>query len=215
MRRLITLCFAILLTCSACTETGGTHARAVYVLLDVSQSYNTRLDAANPVINYLLSTLVSGDSLTVASIDDASFTEQDVIAKVTFDDRPSVANEQKRALRSKLNRFFEDRHPSDKTDVSGALLQAAQDLDESGAGRRYILMFSDLQQDLPRGYVRKSRLPLDGTQVIAVDVTKLRTDNINPQNYLDRLQHWQQLVTKDGGRWQVVNDMSHLDRVFD
>ncbi|MGH8399492.1 MAG: VWA domain-containing protein, partial [Gammaproteobacteria bacterium] len=163
----------------------------------------------------LLSTLVSGDSLTVASIDDASFTEQDVIAKVTFDDRPSVANEQKRAMRSKLNRFFEDRHPSDKTDVSGALLQAAQDLDESGAGRRYILVFSDLQQDLPKGYVRKSRLPLDGMQVIAVDVTKLHTDNVNPQNYLDRLQHWQQLVTADGGHWQVVNDMSHLDRVFD
>lgn len=215
MRRLIILSItALVLLFTGCSETGGKHARAVYVLLDVSQSYSNKLDAANSVINYLLGTLVSGDSLTVASIDSASFTEKDIVTKVTFDDRPSVANEQKRALRARLNQFFSNLHPSDRTDVSGALLQAAQDLDESGAGHRYILVFSDLEQDLPKGYVRKSRLPLDGTQVIAVDVTKLHSDNVNPQNYLDRLQHWKQVVTKDGGQWLVVNDMNHLDRIF-
>ena len=153
MRRLLVLPLFILLLCSAaaCTQTGGRHARAVYVLLDVSQSYNTQLTEANPVITYLLASLVSGDSLTVASIDSASFTEKDVIAKVTFDDRPSIADEQKRAFRARLNQFFADRHSSENTDVSGALLQAAQDLDETGAGHRYILVFSDLQQDLPKG----------------------------------------------------------------
>jgi hypothetical protein len=215
MRRLIVLSFfVLLLSFAGCTETGGKHARAVYILLDVSQSYSSKLDNANPVIDYLLASLVSGDSLAVASIDSASFTEKNIIAKVTFDDRPSVANEQKRAMRKRLNQFFANRHASDKTDVSGALLQAAQDLDETGAGRRYILVFSDLEQDLPRGYVRKSRLPLDGTEVIAVDVTKLHSDNVNPQNYLDRLQHWKKVVTDDGGTWLVVNDMNHLDRVF-
>jgi hypothetical protein len=215
MRRLIVFSLVtLLLSAAGCTETGGKHARAVYVLLDVSQSYSNKLDNANPVIDYLLGTLVSGDSLAIASIDDASFTEKDIITKVTFDDRPSVANEQKRALRARLNQYFANLHPSDKTDVSGALLQAAQDLDETGAGHRYILVFSDLEQDLPKGYVRKSRLPLDGTQVIAVDVTKLHSDNVNPQNYLDRLQHWKKVVTEDGGKWQVVNDMNHLDRIF-
>jgi len=200
---------------SACTQVGGKHARAVYVLLDVSGTYNQKLDAANPVINYLLGTLNSGDSITVAKIDSASFTEKDIVAKVTFDDRPSVANEQKRALRMRLDDFFKDRRPSSRTDVSGALLQAAQELDESGDGRRYILVFSDLEQDLPKGYVRDSHLPLEGAEVVAVDVTKLHTDNVNPQNYVDRLNHWQQLVTQDGGRWQVVNDMDRLDRVLD
>lgn len=215
MRRLLVIPLAILmLCCAACTQTGGKHARAVYVLLDVSQSYNGKLTEANPVIDYLLASLVSGDSLTVASIDSASFTEKDVIAKVTFDDRPSIADEQKRAFRARLNKFLADRHPSNNTDVSGAMLQAAQDLDETGAGHRYILVFSDLQQDLPKGYVRSSKLPLKGTQVIAVDVTKLHTDNVDPQNYLNRLAHWKHVVTADGGRWQVINDLSHLDRVF-
>lgn len=215
MKRLfISLVAAVLLAAGGCTETGGRHARAVVVLLDVSGSYNQKLGDANPVINYLLGTLVSGDSLTVASIDSASFTEKDIVDKVTFDDRPSVANEQKRVFRAHLDGFFKDRKPSNRTDVSGAMLQAAQELDESGAGHRYILVFSDLDQDLPKGYVRDSRLPLQGTEVVAVDVSKLRSDNVNPQNYLDRLAHWQRVVTDDGGKWQVVNDMDHLDRII-
>lgn len=216
MKNLLIACaLGLLGLVAGCTQTGGQHARAVYVLLDVSGSYNQQLDAANPVINYLLGTLNSGDSLTVAKIDSASFTEKDIVAKVTFDDRPSVANEQKRALRMRLDEFFKDRQPSTRTDVSGALLQAAQQLDESGDGRRYIMVFSDLDQDLPKGYVRNSRLPLEGAEVLAMDVTKERADNVNPQRYVDRLDNWKQIVTADGGRWQVVNDMDRLDRVLD
>lgn len=215
MKRLTALLFvSLFLAAAGCTQVGGAHARAVYVLLDVSGSYNQKLDAANPVINYLLGTLNSGDSMTVAKIDSASFTEKDVVTKVTFDDRPSVANEQKRALRVRLDEFFKDRQPSANTDVSGALLQAAQQLDETGAGRRYIMIFSDMDQDLPKGYVRNAKLPLQGAEVLAVDVTKERADNVNPQRYLDRLDHWKQVVTADGGRWQVVNDMDRLDRVL-
>ena len=209
---------AALLTCllaAGCTEMGGAHAKAVYVLLDVSGSYNQQLDAANPVINYLLGTLNSGDSLTVAKIDSASFTEKDVVSKITFDDRPSVANEQKRLVRARLDEFFKDRKPSLRTDVSGALMQAGEELDETHAGHRYILVFSDLEQDLPKGYVRKSKLPLAGAEVVAIDVAKLKSDNVNPQNYVDRLAYWKKMVTEDGGKWQVVNDMDHLDRVID
>lgn len=209
---------ATLLACllaTGCTEVGGAHAKAVYVLLDVSGSYNQQLDAANPAINYLLGTLNSGDSLTVAKIDSASFTEKDVVSKITFDDRPSVANEQKRLVRERLDEFFKDRKPSLRTDVSGALMQAGEELDETHAGKRYILVFSDLEQDLPKGYVRKSKLPLEGAEVVAVDVAKLKSDNVNPQNYVDRLAYWKKMVTEDGGKWQVVNDMDHLDRVID
>ena len=209
---------AALLACllvAGCTEVGGAHAKAVYVLLDVSGSYNPQLEAANPVINYLLGTLNSGDSLTVAKIDSASFTEKDVVSKITFDDRPSVANEQKRVVRERLDEFFKDRKPSVRTDVSGALMQAGEELDETKAGHRYILVFSDLEQDLPKGYVRKSRLPLAGAEVVAIDVAKLKSDNVNPQNYVDRLAYWKKVVTEDGGKWQVVNDMDHLDRVID
>jgi hypothetical protein len=213
-RLLLASVFAILLFPAGCTQVGGQHARAVYVLLDVSGSYNAKLDNANPVINYLLGTLVSGDTLTVGAIESGSFTEKDVVGTVTFDGRPSVANEQKRAFRIRLDNFFKERQPSQKTDISGAMLQAAQNLNETQAGRRYILIFSDMEQDLPKGYVRESKLPLYGDEVVAIDVAKLRTDNVNPQNYLDRLNHWQQVVNDNGGKWQVVNDTDRLDRVL-
>ena len=205
---------ALLVALGGCTETGGKHARAVYVLLDVSGSYNAKLDAAKPVINYLLGTLQSGDSLTVASIDSASFTEKDIVGRVTFDDRPSVANEQKRAFSTRLDEFFKDRQPSTKTDVSGAMLQAAQDLEGSTAGRHYILVFSDLDEDLPRGFVRKTRMPFAGAEVVAIDVTKEHADNVDPQRYVDRLNHWKEVVADNGGRWQVVNDTDRLERVL-
>lgn len=205
---------ALLSLLAACTETGGKHARAVYVLLDVSGSYNTKLDDAKPVINYLLGTLQSGDSLTVAKIDSASFTEKDIVGTVSFDDRPSVANEQKRAFNTRLEQFFKDRQPSMKTDVSGAMLQAAQDLEGSNAGHRYILIFSDMDEDLPKGYVRNTRMPFAGAEVVAIDVTKEHADNVNPQRYVDRLNHWKEVVADNGGRWQVVNDTNRLERVL-
>jgi VCBS repeat-containing protein len=211
---LVCVAAAALALLAACTETGGRHARAVYVLLDVSGSYNTKLDEAKPVINYLLGTLQSGDSLTVAKIDSASFTEKDIVGTVTFDDRPSVANEQKRAFSTRLDGFFKDRQPSMKTDVSGAMLQAAQDLEGSNAGHRYILIFSDMDEDLPKGFVRNSKMPFDGAEVVAIDVAKEHADNVNPQRYLDRLNHWKEVVADNGGRWQVVNDTDRLERVL-
>lgn len=36
-----------------------------------------------------------GDSLALASIDSGSFSEKDIVAKMTFDRRPSVTNKQK------------------------------------------------------------------------------------------------------------------------
>lgn len=216
MKRLsFAIAAGLLLTAGGCTQVGGTHAKAVYVLLDVSGSYSAKLDAVNPAINYLLGTLNTGDSLTVARINSGSFTEKDIIGKVTFDDRPSVTDEQKRAFRARLDQFFKDRKPSMHTDVSGALMQAGEELDESDAGHRYILVFSDLAQDLPRGYVRNSNLPLAGVEVVAVDVDKLHSDNVNPQNYVNRLAYWKRIVTEGGGKWQVVNDLDHLDRVLD
>ncbi len=203
-----------LLVLGACTDTSGRHSRAVYMLLDVSGTYSQQLDKANTILNYLLGTLTSGDSLVVARIDSGSFTEKDIVADVTFDSRPSQANEQKRLFRSKLDQVLKDVHPSAHTDVRGAVLQAAQRLNEIHAGKSDILIFSDLEEDLPKGYKRDFRIPLDGIDVVALNVTKLRSDNVNPQDYLDRLDRWHKIVTENGGKWRVINDFNDLDRLL-
>ncbi|MGD8690749.1 MAG: VWA domain-containing protein, partial [Gammaproteobacteria bacterium] len=109
------------------------------MLLDTSGTYTKELDKANGIINYLLATLTSGDSLAVARIDSGSFSEKDIIAKVTFDGRPSVANQQKRAFRTQVDEFLKNVNASGYTDISGGMLQASQYLTETGAGNDYIL----------------------------------------------------------------------------
>ncbi len=184
---------------------------AVYMLLDTSGTYVQEIKKAQAITNYLLGTLAGGDSLGVARIDSASFTEKDIVAKVTFDSRPSHANQQKRAFRRKLDRFVGEARRSSFTDISGGMLQAAEWIRETGAGHKYILIFSDLEEDLKAGHVRDFAIDLEGIRVVALNVTKLRSDQIDPRAYLDRLSSWEARVTKGGGRWKVINNLDRLD----
>ena len=77
-----------------------------------------------------------------------------------------------------------------------------------------MLVFSDLAEDLQKGHIRDFPLELDGIQVIALNVTKLRSDNIDPRDYLNRLAQWQKRVMDGGGNWRVVNDFDRLDRLI-
>ena len=90
-------------------------------------------------------------------------------------------------------------------------MQAIEFLNEKDPGRKTIFIFSDLQEDLQSGYVRDIPLNLDGFDVVALNVTKLRSDNIDPREYLNRLQAWETQVNESGGRWRVVNDLDHLE----
>ena len=76
---------------------------------------------------------------------------------------------------------------------------------------KYVLIYSDLKEELPKGFVRNFNFTLDGFTVKALNVTKLRSDNVNPQEYMDRLEDWQARVEHGGGKWIVVNDMERED----
>ena len=107
--------------------------------------------------------------------------------------------------------FVSETDSSPYTDITGGLLQAVEFLNEKNAGRKTILIFSDLKEDLQEGYVRDITFELDGFEVIALNVTKLRSDNVDPREYLARLDEWQTRVEKSGGRWRVINDLDGLE----
>ena len=133
MKKLI-LTTLLALGLTACSEPQS-NARAVYLLLDTSGTYTAEMDKAQKIINYLLATLDSGDSIAIARIDSGSFSEKDIIARVTFDDRPSTANQQKRAFKDQIDEFVEGtKRGSRHTDITGGMLQASEYLDETGAG---------------------------------------------------------------------------------
>ena len=93
----------------------------------------------------------------------------------------------------------------------GGLLQAIEFLNEKHSGRKTILIFSDLKEDLAKGYVRDVPLDLKGFEVVALNVTKLRTDNFDPHEYLSRVDTWKAKVEQGGGRWRMINDLERLD----
>jgi hypothetical protein len=191
------------------------HVQAVYVLVDTSGTYAQEAGKARLIINYLLGTLQSGDSLAVARVQSRSFSEKDIIAKVVFDQRPTQANAQKRAFREKTDAYLRAIKGSAYTDITGGIIQGAEFLNETGAGRKTILIFSDMQEELDKVTVRNFPISLKNIRVIAVNVTKLTTDNIDPRRYLGRLDAWQKRVEGAGAsEWKVINDLDRLDAIF-
>jgi len=197
----------LVVSCSGSSVPANT---GVYMLLDTSGTYAEELDKAEQIIRYTLSKLGETDTFAVARIDTGSFSERDIVAKASFDDRPSAVNRQKRAFAQQVAEFVDDADPSPYTDITGGMLQAVEFLNEKGTARKAIFLFTDLKEDLEEGYIRDIDLPLEGFEVIALNVTKLRSDNIDPREYLGRLEEWQGKVEKTGGEWRVINDLDGL-----
>ena len=214
MNRLILTIVALgAMATTGCGE-GAAHNRGVYMLLDTSGTYTRELQKAQQIINYVLAKMEPTDSFAVARIDTGSFSEKDIVAKVTFDDRPSQANKQKLQFRERVDSFVGAVKGSPYTDITGGLLQSTEYLNERNPGIKTILVFSDMKEEIKQGFVRDIPLQLEGYEVVALNVTKLRSDNIDPREYMQRLQQWQARVEQGGGRWRVINDLEQLEGIF-
>lgn len=194
------------------------HNQAVYMLVDTSGTYAKETGKAQQVVNYLLGSLNPGDALAVGRVKSRSFSEKDIVAKVSLGKDPLAANAQKRAFSEQISDFTKttkDAKGSRYTDITGGMLLAAEFLNESQAGRKTIVIFSDMQEELDYKTVRDFPIRLDGIRVVALNVTKLDTDNVDPRRYIDRLEWWERRARTAGASdWKVVNDMEHLDRIF-
>jgi hypothetical protein len=204
------LSLALLAGCDA----PGARTTGVYMLVDTSGTYVEELEKAEQIINFALSRLDANDSFAIARIDTGSFSEKDIVATVTFDDRPSAANAQKRDFSEAAHAFLSTVRSSPYTDITGGLLQATEYLTEKAPAKRRIFIFSDLKEDLEAGYIRDVPISLSGIEVVALNVTKLRSDNVDPREYLDRLEAWRQRVEPEGGSWRVINDLDNLEQLM-
>jgi len=207
------LIFAVILT--GCADTKE-HSKGVYMLLDTDTSgtYALELKKAQSILNYLLGILQPLDTLTVARIDTGNFSEKDIIANITFNRRPSVANNQKRAFQNRLGNFISKVTSSRYTDISGGILQAIEYLNEADPGKKYILIFSDLKEELKNERVRDAPFQLAGFHIIALNLTKLSADIRDPNKYLKRIEQWRAKVESSNGKWRVVNDLEQLEKIL-
>jgi hypothetical protein len=205
---------AAALAAAGCVDSRS-HTHAVYMLVDTSGTYAQEAGKAQVIINYLLGSLQPGDSLAVARVQSRSFSEKDIVAKATFDSRPSQENAQKRAFRERIENSFRAVSGSRYTDITGGLIQGAEFLNETGAGSKTIIVFSDMQEELDKVTQRDFPISLKGIRVIAVNVVKLKTDNVDPRKYMGRLEAWQKRVETAGAtEWRVINNLDRLDAIL-
>ncbi|HWJ00009.1 MAG TPA: VWA domain-containing protein [Burkholderiales bacterium] len=213
-RQFLAVLPAAALAAAGCVDSRS-HSHAVYMLVDTSGTYAQEAGKAQVIINYLLGSLQPGDSLAVARVQSRSFSEKDIVAKATFDSRPSQENAQKRAFRERIENSFRAVSGSRYTDITGGLIQGAEFLNETGAGSKTIIIFSDMQEELDKVTQRDFPISLKGVRVVAVNVVKLKTDNIDPRKYMGRLEAWQKRVETAGAReWRVINNLDRLDAIL-
>ena len=203
---------ALVLGAAGCQD-AARYDQAICVLVDVSGTYS---DQAGEVVRIVergvLPTMEPGDTLLVIRIDGESYERDNVEALVTLDQRPSRANAQKLALAQKLESLGAQQPAAAHTDIPGAMMLGSEYLRELASGSRVMLVFSDMEEDLPPGTSRRlDRDEFRGIRVVAMNVKRLRGDNADPQGFRARLAGWQQRVMKAGGRdWRSFNDAARL-----
>jgi len=224
LAKIFTISFLLVLTGTvACYEAGSgfergasgkIQPRAVYVLLDTSGSFGVEIEKVHTSLRLLLKTLQAGESLALARIDSASFSEKDIVARMTFDIRPSMANSQKRAFLQIVNSLGKDIRSGNKTDITGGALQAIEYLNETGARKKYILLFSDLKEETRSAHAQDFPINFNGTNVFAMNTGQRQSDR-GIARHKKRLDYWQAKVEQGSGLWTVVSDADKLAALFE
>lgn len=187
--------------------------QAIGVLIDVSGTYtDERKETVNVIKRDILPHMVPGDTLIVIRIDSESYDKENVESLLTLDRRPSHANAQKLAMARKLDAFAKESHGSQHTDIPGAIMLASEYLSEVGSDSRVMLIFSDMQEDLPPGSKRMlAEDELQGTHVAAMNVKRLNRDTADPAVFRDRLSAWEVRAKNAGALdWRTFMDSTKL-----
>jgi len=194
-------------------EADRSHVQAICVLVDVSGTYAEEKQAVAAILKRdVLPTMLPGDTLMVIRIDSESYDKDNVEALMTLAPRPSRANAQKLALARKLDAFAKRGDVSRHTDIQGAMMLGTEYLGEIESGSRVMLVFSDLEQDLPAGTRRSMEADeFVGIDVVAMNVKRLRHDNANPETFRGRIDGWERTLRASGASgWRTIMDARAL-----
>jgi len=82
----------------------------------------------------------------------------------------------------------------------------------TGSGKKVVFVFSDMNEELPAGVVRKfADDEFDGIDIVAMNIIKLNKDSANPEVYRKRLEQWQQRAAASGARsWNTLIDATKI-----
>ena len=209
------LCLALLFT--ACDD-GRDHAQAICALVDTSGTYRDQIDDAAAVLRTaVLPRMRPGDSLVVVRVDDNTYEKQNVDFALTLDNRPLRANQQKAELANTLGTLGDRSGRARYTDISGGMMLCAEYLSEMRAGKKVMIAFSDMREDLPPGVARRFEdQELRNMRVLAMNVKRLKQDSAQPAQYRARLAEWEHVVKAKGApEWKVIIEPERLVAYLD
>jgi hypothetical protein len=185
--------------------------RSVFMLFDASGSYNTEMPSVLQTSKRIVAKLSTGDWLGGAQISSCSFADETVIKSSRFPERPSAAMQMKEVVLGQLDVYAAKEKKTPFTDIKGALAGAAISIRQQKDSRQYIVVFSDLVEDLDKDCNTAAlQLDLSGITVVASNVKRLKSDGPHPELYAKRLQDWEDVVTRSGGSFQVSTSIDDL-----
>ncbi len=182
-------------------------------LIDISGTYaGEKATVVNTVKAGIVPEMIPGDSLFFVMIDSNSYSEDNLVTKLTLDYRPTKANSQKLAVAQKLDEFSRGKDRSRMTDISGAMMLCADYLKATGSGTQVMFVFSDMNEELPSGVKRNfDKDEFEGIDIVAMNIIKLNKDSANPQVYRKRLDKWSKRTTESGARsWSTLIDATKI-----
>ena len=208
---LIALVFSSIV--AACTDSKQ-YETSFCTLVDISGTYSAeKKGVVNIVKAGILPKMILGDSLFFVKIDSNSYSDENLVTKLTLDYRPTQANSQKMILAKKLDRFGSGKAKSRMTDISGAMMLCSDYLKATQSGTQVIFIFSDMREELPAGIVRKfADDEFAGIDIAAMNVIKLKKDSANPEVYRKRMRKWDQRFTSSGANsWTTLLDATKIE----
>jgi len=197
---------------SGCSDSKQ-YETAYCALIDISGTYAAeKASVVNTVKAGIVPQMIPGDSLFFVMIDSNSYHEDNLVTKLTLDYRPTTANEQKLKVAKTLDEFSKGKAQSNMTDISGALMLCSDYLKATGSGTKVMFVFSDMNEELPKGVVRKfADDEFNGIDLVAMNIIKLNKDSANPEVYRKRLEKWEKRTTASGARsWNTLIDATKI-----
>ena len=198
---------------AACTD-NKEYETSYCTLVDISGTYSAeKKGVVNIVKAGILPRMIPGDSLFFVKIDSNSYSDENLITKLTLDYRPTQANNQKMILAKKLDRFGSGKAKSRMTDISGAMMLCSDYLKATQSGTQVIFIFSDMKEELPAGVVRKfADDEFEGIDIAAMNVIKLKKDSANPEVYRKRMRKWdQRFISSGANSWTTLLDATKIE----
>lgn len=185
----------VLLLLASCTQKSS---QAVCVLVDTSGTYTDQIpEILQQVRLVLLPPMSGGDQLILMKIDSFSYGWDNVVAILDVPASRGEAANSKRLFSSQMDEAQFER--AKYTDISGAILYCNEYMRNTDCKTRKILIYSDMQEELPPEVTRSFREnELEGMSVAVVNTKRLVGDQRDPESYRKRMDEWQAKMREYG-----------------